>query len=216
MKHFSGLAILSTCLLSTACGPRNPLPVEAQVNALDMIVDKRPDISNTTFNLATTRPSIGFVVCRKSIRPLPPECHDVENLPVGKSGITVRVISVGSGKVMTYLKELPSATPPSGDPLLPSPVIRGENVGPTGEGYQIGLLAGINGKYFTTSQDWPLIYCSKLNPNSRYWACSVGFILRGAFVAAYWATKDGEHVPTQREAWMVAVAVRNRLISFSK
>lgn len=146
---------------------------------------------------------------------IPAGCEKLSAPLVRRSGVLTYVKEPRKGTRFALLLERPeNVSPPEPVPLLAVPDAQiDKRLGGTGEAYQLSRIrTSQSNQMLTTARGWPIAACSTHPLGTRY--CTVGFLVKGAFIEAHWFAEDGVAL-NQAEVWAVASAVDSKLRSLA-
>ena len=146
---------------------------------------------------------------------IPAGCELLSAPLVGRNGVLTYVKEPRKGTRFALLLERPeNVSPPEPVPLVVVPDDRIDKfIGGTGEAYELSRIKTPQSRQMlTTARGWPMVACSTHPLGTRY--CTVGFLVKGAFVEAHWFAEDGVAL-NQAEVWAVASAVDAKIRSLA-
>jgi hypothetical protein len=209
------LAMIAGCAPKPVAESVVEPPFRAQYGDLILDVPDRPDLYQArkySFGLVVTICERGGL--DESTRPL---CEKLTGPVVNYTGLYTLVKAPLPGRRFTLLKDRPKQAPepPSEAMVSISPDrIDTKIVNGTGEAYELSRLSVLtpSAPLLTTVNGWPLARCDTGPAGGRY--CTIGFLIRGAFVEAHLFAEDG--VPLdQKQVWDVASALNAKLRDLS-
>jgi hypothetical protein len=196
---------------SYADEPKRP-PFTAKFADLMLEISDRADLyqaANHSFGLKIN-------ICDwHAMERTPAGCEELSAPLVRRSGVLTYVKEPRKGTRFSLLLERPeNASPPAPVPLLVVPNAQiDKRIGGTGEAYELSRIrTAESSQLLTTARGWPMVACSTHPLGTRY--CTVGFLVKGAFVEAHWFAEDGVAL-NQAEVWAVASAVNSKLRSLA-
>lgn len=145
-----------------------------------------------------------------------PLCEGLTAPVVNASGLQTFITEPRHGTRFEFLRERPRGVrDPASEPMVTIPDARiDRSLDSGGEAYELSRIRVLNpdAPLTTTTQGWPLARCANHPRGSRY--CTIGFLIRGAFVEAHVFAELGEPLD-QKQIWDVASAVDAKLRALS-
>jgi len=150
-------------------------------------------------------------ICRrKEGEKAPAGCNGLTPPLINQYGIQVLVMEPRSATRFSLLRERPQGEgQPEPRPML---IIADEKIDKDlrggGEAYELSRVRALSEPWLTTSLHWPVASCGTGSRGRRF--CTVGFLIRGAFVEARFSTEQSDD-PNQADMWRIASVVDDQL-----
>lgn len=221
-KALAGIAALSATALVVTVGLQlrrqsvtadncQDAPFDAMYADLVLNVPRRSDL----FQAVKCGRFFNTKICDRHVITTPVLCEALAPPLVGEFGVLTIVKQPRPGTRFKLLQERPSnLNSPEAKPMnaVSSNQIDSDLTS-DGEAYELSRIWTISSKQLlTTDGNWPIAACDTHPLGTRY--CTVGFLIRGAFVEAQWFAESGVTLD-QAEVWNVATAVDAKLRALS-
>jgi hypothetical protein len=216
--HLIGVAF-AACPTLAACGGHGDMkaqsaPISAKLGTATFDIPVDPKFTRSTYQ---SRNGVGefasFDLCSTDKdKETPVGCEIFASLDPDQRGAEVQLYAPKPWTHYNLLRERLAKLPSDGALIRLGELSPAAKMGASspGENYQLSrIVLPFASTLMTTSASWPIAACGP-HPSTKMISCSVGFVIKDAFVTARWQTGK-KSMPSQRQVWDVASTV-NRLL----